>query len=91
MDLFFPRQAGDVFAALVGEMGRRCRRAGADTLEFRSLPAACLDRLGEWGAYRRTLEVNPFLVRSLRADLVLPAADPQAWFLVPGDGDGAGW
>lgn len=90
MDLFAPSGA-DAFEALIGTLIDEAQSDEMDTLEFRSLPGHLMERLAEWGARRRRLEVNPFLVKPVRPGLSLPAQDASAWHLVPADGDGAGW
>jgi len=91
MDVFTRRDDVDVFDALVGEAGRMTAQQKRDTLEFRNLPADRLDRLVAWGARRRKLDVNPFLVRVVNSALDVDPVDASQWYLVPADGDGAGW
>jgi len=91
MDLFTAPEDLDAFDALVAQALSRAEADGMDTLEFRSLPERWMERLTSWGARRRRLEVNPFLVKTLNPELLLPAGEADQWHLSPGDGDGAAW
>lgn len=91
MDVFARPDDADVFAALVARALADAEAQSMDTLEFRNLPRPLMQRLVEWGARRRVLEVNPFLVKGLNPEVALPADQAEAWYLTPADGDGAGW
>lgn len=90
MDIFTRRGDDAAFDALVAAALHETRRDGPDTLEFRHLSSARLERLASWGARLRTLPLNPFLIKPVQPDLTLPAS-ADGWYLTPGDGDGAGW
>lgn len=91
MDVFMRPDDADTFAALIARALADAEADGMDTLEFRNLPRPLMDRLVGWGARRRLLDVNPFLVKGLNPEFSLPADQATAWYLTPSDGDGAGW
>ncbi|MCP4594848.1 MAG: hypothetical protein GY842_29310 [bacterium] len=91
MDLVCSRADAEGFAALVRAGLETAREMRRDTLEFPVLGQERAARLAWWGAWRRRLDVNPFMFRALNGAPKDLADRPEAWYIVGSDGDGAAW